>query len=193
MIIFFNKIIKYLHDFDDSVIPSEINGYSVTSFDTAVFINSNNLKTVTIPGSIRFLSSSAFSSPALREINVADNNLRYTSIDGVLYTKDKKSINLPKNATLIDFAFAISYETGLHVITGKVNNTIKDIFSKLENGDVVEIITSNKCHPESNWLNNIVSFKANYYLYDYFKNNINYKKNQQHYFLFLKSKIQNTC
>ena len=106
--------------------------------------------------------------------NSIKNNIFEEGI--VVYTKDKKSINLPKNATLIDFAFAISYETGLHVITGKVNNTIKDIFSKLENGDVVEIITSNKCHPESNWLNNIVSFKANYYLYDYFKNNINYKK-----------------
>jgi len=117
------KIIKYLHDFDDSVIPSEINGYSVTSLDTAVFINSNNLKTVTIPGSIRFLSSSAFSSPALREINVAVNNLRYTSIDGVLYTKDKKNlIKYPQGRSACSYTIPSGVETlGAYSMTSSFN------------------------------------------------------------------------
>lgn len=92
-----------------------------------------------------------------------------------VYTKNNVPVKLPKDSTLIDFAFAVSYEMGMHVITGKVNNTIKDIFSRLEDGDLVEVITSAKCNPESNWLNNVVSFKAICHLHEYFKSNIHYK------------------
>ena len=117
------EIIKYLHDFEESVIPSEINGYSVTSLDIAVFTNLNNLQTITIPGSIRFLSSSAFNSPALREINVSKKNTHYTSIDGVLFSKDKKIlIKYPQGRSECSYTIPSGVETlGAYSMTSSFN------------------------------------------------------------------------
>ena len=97
-----------------------------------------------------------------------------------VFTKNKKNkIILPENSTLIDFAFSISLEIGIHAITGKVNNVVKNIFTKLKDGDEVEIITSNKCYPDSSWLKNIVSFKSACYLNSYFKTNYKLKTKQK--------------
>lgn len=110
--------------------------------------------------------------------NSIKNNILDKKI--TVFTKNKEDkIILPKNSTLIDFAFAISLETGIHAITGKVNNVVKNIFTKLEDGDEVEIITSNKCYPDSSWLKNIVFFKSACYLTDYFKTNYNLKTKQK--------------
>ena len=105
--------------------------------------------------------------------NSIKNNVFEKTI--TVYSRDNQAIQLPINSTLIDFAFHISKETGLHIITGKTNNTIKNIFSKLNDGDVVEIITSNKCRPDYSWLNHIVSFRATCYLHEYFKTNYKLK------------------
>ncbi len=107
--------------------------------------------------------------------NSLKNNVFDESI--TVYTKDKTPVHLPPKSTLIDFAFSQSEETGLHTITGKVNSSIKNIFSELNDGDVVEVITSAKCNPDSSWLNHIVSWKANCCLYNYFKTDYRLKSN----------------
>jgi GTP pyrophosphokinase len=100
-------------------------------------------------------------------------------------TANEKNI-LPVGATSIDLAFNISEETGLSAITCKINGIIKSLFTELKNGDIVEIITSPYCKPDSSWLNYVVSFKSVAYLTDYFKNkyqiNNNSKKNDITYF-----------
>jgi len=61
---------------------------SVTYIDSQAFYG-NQLKSVAIPDSVTAIGSGAFGgNPSLTEINVSPNNENYSSLDGVLYTKD---------------------------------------------------------------------------------------------------------
>jgi GTP pyrophosphokinase len=110
--------------------------------------------------------------------------LIWTSIKNNVYnarinisTKDGTVLSLPKSATVIDFAFALSREIGITLITCKINGVVKNIFTELKNGDKVEIITSPKCHPDSSWLNHTVSFRAIAHLTNYFQTSFDLKLN----------------
>ncbi len=71
---------------------------SVTSIGGMAFYGCTGLTSVTIPNSVTSIGSSAFSGcTGLRSINVAEDNLNYTSIDGVLYSKDKKTLIMCPN------------------------------------------------------------------------------------------------
>jgi len=117
------KIIKYLHDLEDAVIPSEINGCAVTSLSSAAFFNLDNLRSVTIPDSVQIVGSSPFRSPSLIDINVSNNNSSYTSIDGVLFSKDKKTlIKYPQNRLACSYTIPSGVETlGAYSIAGSFN------------------------------------------------------------------------
>ena len=72
---------------------------------------------------------------------------------------------LPKGATVLDFAYDIHTEIGNTCIGGKVNHKLVPMSHRLQSGDQVEILTSDKQKPQGDWLNFIVTAKA--------KNNIN--------------------
>lgn len=60
---------------------------------------------------------------------------------------------LPRGACAIDFAFAIHAEIGEHIQSCKINSVEMPITKKLENGNIVEIITAEQiCSPEEEWL-----------------------------------------
>ena len=68
----------------------------VTSIGSFAFSGCNALKVVNIPstvvklgGSPGFFGDSVFSGSSLTEINVAEDNVNYSSVDGVLFSKDK--------------------------------------------------------------------------------------------------------
>ena len=63
-------------------------------------------------------------------------------------------------ATPIDFAFALHTDLGFKLKSAKVNGSIVSIKQPLKNGDMVEISTSNKCHPKREWLSHCVTSKA---------------------------------
>ncbi|MBR2624611.1 MAG: leucine-rich repeat domain-containing protein [Paludibacteraceae bacterium] len=66
---------------------------SVTSIGSQAFSCCEGLASVTIGNSVTSIGSSAFwNSTGLTSINVAEDNLNYASIDGVLYSKDKKTL-----------------------------------------------------------------------------------------------------
>ncbi len=98
------------------------------------------------------------------KVNLFDSELS-------VYTKEGRTITLPKGATLIDFAFNKGYDWGKHLITAKVNGVLKDITYKLKNGDQVEIITSPNMSPKPEWKNNVISHKAVVALHNYFNDN----------------------
>ena len=59
---------------------------------------------------------------------------------------------LPKGSTVLDLAFSIHTQLGMHCLAGKVNHKLVPMSHPLESGDQVEIITSESQNPEADWL-----------------------------------------
>ena len=69
-------------------------------------------------------------------------------------------IVLPSRATPVDFAYAVHSEIGDHCVGAKINSRSMPLRTELENGDQVEIITSQAQSPSPIWENFVVSGKA---------------------------------
>jgi len=59
---------------------------------------------------------------------------------------------LPSGATVLDLAFAIHTELGMHCIAGKINHRLVPLSYRLDSGDQVEIITSDSQSPQAEWM-----------------------------------------
>ena len=68
-----------------------------------------------------------------------------------VFTPQGKAITLPKNSTVLDFAYNIHSEIGNHSIAANINNRLAHLDQKLKTGDQVEIITSESQHPQEKW------------------------------------------
>jgi len=77
-----------------------------------------------------------------------------------IFTPKGALIQLPLNATALDFAFEIHTDVGASCIGAKVNHKLVPLNYKLQNGDQVEIITSSKQTPKEDWLSFVVTAKA---------------------------------
>ena len=80
--------------------------------------------------------------------------------DVYAFTPMGKIIQLPRGATPVDFAYLIHTEIGNTCTGARVNGRIVPLRSSIQNGDVVEIITSPNSHPSRDWLNFVVTSKA---------------------------------
>ncbi len=76
------------------------------------------------------------------------------------FTPKGDLFKLPKEATVLDFAFAIHTKLGSRCVSGKINGKNVTIKHKLKNGDQVEIQTSPNQTPKQDWLNFVVTSKA---------------------------------
>ena len=77
-----------------------------------------------------------------------------------VFTPKGDLFKLPKGATILDFAFQIHTTVGSHCTGGKINGKNVHIRTKLQSGDQVEILTSQKQMPKQDWLNIAVTPKA---------------------------------
>ncbi len=77
-----------------------------------------------------------------------------------IFTPKGALMQLPANATALDFAFEIHSDLGAKCIGAKVNHKLVPLSYQLQNGDQVEIITSNKQNPKEDWLNYVITAKA---------------------------------
>jgi GTP pyrophosphokinase len=77
-----------------------------------------------------------------------------------IFTPKGALIQLPVNATALDFAFEIHTDIGASCIGAKVNHKLVPLSYKLQNGDQVEVITSSKQSPKEDWLSFVVTAKA---------------------------------
>ncbi len=89
----------------------------------------------------------------------------YTSKDLSLneifvFTPTGELRQLPKGATILDFAFSIHTNLGVKCSGAKVNGKVVSIREVLHTGDVVEIMSNKNQKPSADWLNIVVSSKA---------------------------------
>ncbi len=68
------------------------------------------------------------------------------------FTPRGKVIVLPRDATPLDFAYAIHSDVGHTCVGAKVNGRIVPLRSQLRNGDIVEIVTQPGHSPSKDWL-----------------------------------------
>jgi len=68
------------------------------------------------------------------------------------FTPKGSVIKLPKDATPIDFAYAVHTKIGNSTIACKINGNDSELQSLLYNGDVVDIITSKNKSPSLHWI-----------------------------------------
>ncbi|MBE9512157.1 MAG: bifunctional (p)ppGpp synthetase/guanosine-3',5'-bis(diphosphate) 3'-pyrophosphohydrolase, partial [Bacteroidetes bacterium] len=76
---------------------------------------------------------------------------------------------LPTGTSALDFAYEIHSEIGNHAIGAKVNYKLVPISHTLQSGDQVEILSSDKKHPERNWLDYVKTAKAKSSIKNYLK------------------------
>jgi GTP pyrophosphokinase len=76
------------------------------------------------------------------------------------FTPLGKVVILPRDASAIDFAYAIHTEVGHTCLGAKVNGRIVPLRNKLRNGDVVEIMTQPGHNPSRDWLGFAKSTRA---------------------------------
>ena len=81
-------ISRYIGDETNATIPAKINGLTVTTIGKNAFAQTG-LGCLNIPASITDIKPNAFKFSGFNKIEVDKNNLNYTSINGVLFSKDK--------------------------------------------------------------------------------------------------------
>jgi len=79
-----------------------------------------------------------------------------------VFTPKGSVVALPGGSTPVDFAFSVHTDVGLRCAGAKVNGRLVPLESKLNNGDVVEIVTNKGEHagPSRDWLNFVKSPRA---------------------------------
>jgi GTP pyrophosphokinase len=98
---------------------------------------------------------------------VADPEEFYESVrvdlfpeDVYVFTPKGDVKTVPRGATPVDFAYAVHSEVGHRCSGARVNGAIVPLRHKLQNGDVVEIITSKNHHPSKDWLEFVITSRA---------------------------------
>jgi guanosine-3',5'-bis(diphosphate) 3'-pyrophosphohydrolase len=80
--------------------------------------------------------------------------------DVYAFTPMGKVIQLPRGATPVDFAYMIHSEVGNTCTGARINGRMVPLRTQIQNGDVVEILTSSNSHPSRDWLTFIQTSRA---------------------------------
>lgn len=103
------------------------------------------------------------------------DTLRTNLCEGQIYVQTPKGkvIEFVEGSTVLDFAYSIHSDIGNKCVGAKINGKIKPLSTKMENGDVVEIITSpNSKGPSKDWLKIVKTSTAKSKINSYFKHEL---------------------
>ena len=142
----------YYSAFDNCRALKSVNlSNGVKNIGSGAFCNCASLESITIPDSVTSIGDNTFiGCTSLTSINVGKNNTQYSSVDGVLYNRDKTellycsqgktSITIPDSVTYIDdYAFeSCTSLTSINV--GKNNTQYSSVDGVLYNKDKTELI-----------------------------------------------------
>jgi guanosine-3',5'-bis(diphosphate) 3'-pyrophosphohydrolase len=77
-----------------------------------------------------------------------------------LFTPRGAILSLPKNATALDFAYAVHTDVGHHAVAARVDGALAPLRALLASGQTVEIVTAPSAAPNPQWLDFAVTGKA---------------------------------
>ncbi len=77
-----------------------------------------------------------------------------------LFSPKGAILSLPRNATALDFAYAVHTDVGDHAVAARVDKKLAPLRTKLASGQTVEIITAPSAAPNPAWLEWVVSSRA---------------------------------
>ena len=80
--------------------------------------------------------------------------------DVYLFTPRGDILSLPKNATALDFAYAVHTDVGHHAVAARVDGVLAPLRGQLVSGQTVEIVTAPSAAPSPHWLDFAVTGKA---------------------------------
>ncbi|HXD38605.1 MAG TPA: TGS domain-containing protein, partial [Rhodanobacter sp.] len=86
-----------------------------------------------------------------------------------LFTPRGDILSLPRNATALDFAYAVHTDVGDHAVAARVDKKLLPLRARLESGQLVEIITAPSALPNPAWLESVVTGKARTAIRQYLK------------------------
>lgn len=78
----------------------------------------------------------------------------------VVFTPRGELVTLPAGASVLDMAFELHTELGMHCIAGKVNHRLVALSHRLSSGDQVEVLTSKSQTPQPEWEGFLVTARA---------------------------------
>ncbi len=107
---------------------------------------------------------------------IQNSKLKVFQNDIFVFTPKGDLIELPKNATPVDFAYAIHSQIGDKCVAAKINDKLQPLKTILNNGDQIEIITSESSQPSPLWQRFAVTTKVKSQLRRFFK----FKKKEEH-------------
>ena len=86
-----------------------------------------------------------------------------------LFTPKGDILALPRNATALDFAYAVHTDVGNHAVAARVDRKLVPLRAKLASGQSVEVITAPSAAPGPQWLEFVASSKARTAIRHYLK------------------------
>ena len=95
---------------------------------------------------------------AIAFINDFKKNLFAEEI--VVFTPEGEMVNLPAEATVLDFAYTIHTDLGNHCIGANVNHRLVPVDYQIKSGDQVEVISSRVQQPNEDWFKYVVTARA---------------------------------